>query len=92
MFKCRVPLYQSRWLKLPILDISIPPRRIKKSGLNNRIIITIGIEHLRKEEDFIDLWNKLEQYSNFNKKIYPSITNKSKFKIMDLMDDFATIM
>ena len=56
------------------------------------IIITIGIEHLRKEEEFIDLWNKLEQYSNFNKKKYPSITNKSKFKIMDLMEDFATIM
>ena len=56
------------------------------------IIIKIGVEDLMNEESFTDVWNKLVEYSNFNRKKYPSLTNKSIFKMMDLVEEVEDII
>jgi hypothetical protein len=56
------------------------------------IVIKIGIDYFKKDESFVDVWSKFVQYSKFNRKEHPSLTNKSIFKMMDLVEEFTEMM
>ena len=51
------------------------------------IMFTLGIEYFIKQDKFKNIWNTILDFSNMKPKNHPSLSNKSLFKLMDIVDE-----
>ena len=51
------------------------------------IMLTLGIEDFVKQDYFKDIWDIIVTLSNMTIKSQPSLSNKSLFKLMDIIDE-----
>ena len=55
-------------------------------------IIKEGFDKLKSHESFETQWKELVQLSELNTKVYSSLTNKSSFKLMDIVEEYEDEM
>jgi hypothetical protein len=56
------------------------------------IMVEEGFTIFKENEDFSETWDTIVELSERNVKVFPSLTNKSVFKLMDLVEEFEDEM
>ena len=62
-------------------------KHIEEVAENLSLLVLNGSEVLEKDKEWDKIYDKIEEFSGLKASMYPSLTQKTVFKMMDIFDE-----